>query len=213
MQDPTVTDKAEPAAAPWSRQATPWNALKADTHRQYGCFSWTRLVAGILTRRTFRVVATMRLCQAAHASRGLGRLMLPLWQALHRITQQRAGLDLPWRTSIGPGLSIAHGWGLVVNARARLGRNVTLFHGTTIGQRDRLDQGGTRISDTPTVDDDVWIGPHAVVVGGVCVGRGSRIAAGALVAEDVPSYSIMQGNPAKVVKRNCMPDVVHPSPL
>jgi acetyltransferase-like isoleucine patch superfamily enzyme len=50
------------------------------------------------------------------------------------------------------------------------------------------------------VADDVWIGTHVVVLDGVSIGAGSAVAAGSIVTEHVPGWSIAAGNPAKVVK-------------
>ena len=50
-----------------------------------------------------------------------------------------------------------------------------------------------------TIEDDVWLGTGAVILKGVTVGQGAVISAGAVVSSDVPPYSIMAGNPAKVV--------------
>lgn len=50
------------------------------------------------------------------------------------------------------------------------------------------------------IEDDVWVGTRAVILRGVCVGRGSIVGAGALVTKSVPPYSIVGGNPACVVK-------------
>lgn len=50
------------------------------------------------------------------------------------------------------------------------------------------------------VDDDVWIGTNSLILSGVKIGKGSIIAAGSIVTKDVPPYSIVGGNPAKVIK-------------
>lgn len=50
------------------------------------------------------------------------------------------------------------------------------------------------------IEDDVWLGTGAIILKGVTIGRGSVIAAGALVTKDVPPYSIVGGLPAKVIK-------------
>ena len=50
------------------------------------------------------------------------------------------------------------------------------------------------------IEDGVWIGSNAVILSGVTIGRGAVIGAGAVVVSDVPSYSIVVGNPAKVAK-------------
>lgn len=197
----------------WQETQVNLSALKADTHRQYGAFSWAHLLKGVLTRRTFRVVVTMRLCQAAATSRGPARaLQFPL-KLLHRIATHLAVVDFPWSTSVGAGLAITHGWGLVVSPGARIGRNVTLFHGVTIGRRDRIAADGTRVTEDPVLEDEVWVGPNAIIVGGVTVGRGSRIGGGAFVSSDVPPYSVVAGNPSSIVRSNCVPDVMNPAPV
>ncbi len=189
-----------------------WVDLKADTFRQYGKFDWGRLITGALTRRTFRLIVTLRLCQMAARSRGIARVALPLFKAFHHLAANRAAIDLSWRTDIGPGLAITHGWGLVVNCGARIGRNVTLFHGVTLGRRDRINTDGERTTEYPILEDEVWVGPHAIIVGGVTIGRGSRIAGGAFITDNVPPHSVVSGNPAVVVKSNCVPDVMNPAP-
>lgn len=51
------------------------------------------------------------------------------------------------------------------------------------------------------IEDDVWIGGNSVVLSGVKIGRGSVIGAGSVVTKNVPKYSIVVGNPSKVIKR------------
>lgn len=70
--------------------------------------------------------------------------------------------------------------------------NQNLF-GTSIEQD--IDSKG-KIS----IEDDVWIGSNCVVLSGVTIGRGSIIGAGSTVVKDIPRYSIVVGNPAKVIK-------------
>ncbi|MCP5267227.1 MAG: serine acetyltransferase [Burkholderiaceae bacterium] len=190
-----------------------WTDLKADTHRQYGRFSMAALAKGFLANRTFRVLVSLRLCQGVSRANPLARLMLPPCKLLHRLTTSLAAMDLPWRTTVGAGLALTHGWGLVVNQEARIGRNVTLFHGVTLGRRDRIAPSGERLVEYPVIEDEVFVGPHAVIIGGVTIGRGSRIAAGAVITEDVPAHSVVAGNPAAVVKSGCTPDVMNPAPL
>lgn len=192
---------------------SPWQALKGDTHRQYGRFSWGCLLKGALGRRTFRPIVTMRLCQTIAASRSWARFTLPLFKAFHRVACQMAAMDLPWGMQVGAGLALTHGWGLVVTPGAQLGNNVTLFHGVTLGRRDRIARDGTRSTDYPVLEDEVWVGPHAIIVGGITIGRGSRIAGGAFVTESIPPYSVVSGNPASIIKSNCVPDVNNAAPL
>jgi len=186
-------------------------AFRADTWRVFGRFSWPIALRGFVLRRNYRAVATLRLCHYAANGKGLfTRPFLIFARLLHRMACHSAGIDLPWATRVGGGLALTHGWGLVVNENAVIGRNVTMLHGATLGQRDRLGADGSRSpGGSPVIEDDVWIGPHAIIVGPITVGRGSRIAGGACVFEDVPPRSIVVGNPARVVKSDCTPDVMN----
>ena len=59
-----------------------------------------------------------------------------------------------------------------------------------------------RIEDDPGViiEDDVWIGTRAIILAGVTIGHGAVVAAGAVVTKSVPPYSIVGGNPAKIIR-------------
>jgi len=75
----------------------------------------------------------------------------------------------------------------------------TVSHHTERCDISMNDQG---IHCAPVViEDDVWIGMHAVILQGVTIGRGAIIGAGAVVNKDVPAWSIAVGVPAKVTKR------------
>lgn len=52
-----------------------------------------------------------------------------------------------------------------------------------------------------TLDDEVWIGANVVIVAGVTIGKHAVVAAGSVVTKDVPAYSVVAGNPAKIIKQ------------
>lgn len=52
------------------------------------------------------------------------------------------------------------------------------------------------------IEDDVWIGRRAIIMGGVTIGKGAVIGAGSVVTKDVPPYCVAAGNPA-IVRKNC----------
>lgn len=56
-------------------------------------------------------------------------------------------------------------------------------------------------SRSVSIEDDVWIGGHSIILPGVTVGRGSIVAAGAVITKDVPPFTIVGGNPARIIKR------------
>ena len=59
-----------------------------------------------------------------------------------------------------------------------------------------------------TIEEDVWIGSNAVILSGVTLGRGSVVAAGAIVTKDVPRYAIVAGNPARVIKKRFSDEII-----
>lgn len=84
---------------------TPLDALRADTHRQFGRSSWLLTFVACAKSRTFRVVVTMRLCQAlAHSRIRPLRIVLPLLKILHKVVTQLAAVDFSWQTDVGGGL-------------------------------------------------------------------------------------------------------------
>ena len=87
---------------------------------------------------------------------------------------------------------------------------MTLLHGVTIGQRDRIAPDGSRTTEYPVIEDGVFIGPNAIIIGGLRVGQGSRIAGGAFITQSIPPYSVVGGNPAVILKSNCTPDIMNP---
>lgn len=186
--------------------------FQADTFRAAGRTGAGAALKALLRGAGFRTLATLRLYQRCRTS-SVGRIMAPLVALAHRLFEGWASMQLPLNTRIGPGLAIAHCFGVVVNRNAVLGSNVTLFHGVTIGQGDEIGPNGERKTHYPVIEDDVWIGPHAVIAGNVRVGRGSRIMAGAVVVKDVPPHSMVAGNPSSIVREDCLPDVFNRAPI
>ncbi|NTW21965.1 serine acetyltransferase [Candidatus Falkowbacteria bacterium] len=114
----------------------------------------------------------------------------------------RFGFDISEKTEIGKGLYLGHFGGVVINPKAVIGKNVSIGHGVTLGKVQR----GAKIG-YPTIGDGAWIGPNAVIVGGITVGRNTLIGPGAYVNFDVPENSVVIGNPGQIVSdKGAYPD-------
>jgi len=105
---------------------------------------------------------------------------------------------------IGPGANLQAGAsGIVIGNKVMLGPNVSIMGGdhnfSEIGQF-MFDVKVKRPADDQTVvvEDDVWIGAGAIILKGVCLGRGCVVAAGSVVTKSIPPYTIVMGVPAKV---------------
>ena len=144
--------------------------------------------------------------------------MKPTPDVLHRLSHRlyRRGLILPARmiqaliflvfsavlpaeVAIGNRTRYGHGGvGIVLNSNATIGDHVLISHGVTIGGRSRQ----TRY---PVVENDVYIGAGAKILGDLTIGHHSIIGANSVVLSTIPPNSVAVGMPARVVRSNIDP--------
>jgi acetyltransferase-like isoleucine patch superfamily enzyme len=93
-----------------------------------------------------------------------------------------------------------------VNESITIGRDVLIAQAVTVRDTNHAFSGTDRpmavqgiVTSPVVIEDDVWIGHGAVILKGVRIGKGSIVAAGAVVTKDVSMYSIVGGVPAKVI--------------
>lgn len=108
----------------------------------------------------------------------------------------RYGLEIPPETSIGPGLYIGHPFNITINGASVIGRNCNIHKGVVIGQENRGFRKGA-----PIIGDRVWIGINSAIVGKVIIGDDVLIAPCTYVNCDVPSHSVVFGNPCIIKPR------------
>ena len=116
-----------------------------------------------------------------------------------RISQKAArktGIEIHPGATIGKGLFIDHGHGVVIGETTVIGDNVTIYQGVTLGGTGK--EKGKR---HPTIEDNVMIGAGAKILGSFVIGENSKIAAGSVVLDEVPPNSTVVGVPGVVVKQ------------
>jgi serine O-acetyltransferase len=120
---------------------------------------------------------------------------------LARLISQRAvrktGIEIHPGATIGEGLFIDHGNGVVIGETTIIGNNVTLYQGVTLGGTGK--EHGKR---HPTLEDNVMVSCGARVLGSFTVGENSKIGAGSVVLSEVPPNCTVVGVPGRIVKRD-----------
>jgi serine O-acetyltransferase len=173
------------------------NLIQADGFRYSGSLARKSLLSTYVHQPGFRFSYHLRKVTHHSSQRQLGAFA---FYAIHRIWLHlyrfRYGFDISPKTRIGPGLYIGHFGGVVISPDAILGANVNIAQGVTIGATSR----GRRMG-APTLQDRVWVGAHAILVGKITIGNDALIAPGAYVNFDVPSYSVVLGNPGRIVSQ------------
>lgn len=110
---------------------------------------------------------------------------------------RKTGIEIHPGATIGKRFVIDHGTGIVIGETAEIGDDVLIYQGVTLGGTGK--ETGKR---HPTIGNNVMISAGAKVLGPFKVGDNSRIAAGAVVLEEVPPNCTVVGVPAHIVKQN-----------
>lgn len=111
--------------------------------------------------------------------------------------RRRTGIEIHPGAQIGKGLFIDHGMGVVIGETAIIGDNCLIYQGVTLGGTGK-DKGKRH----PTLGDNVLVGSGAKVLGPFKVGNNVKIAANAVVLNEIPDNCTAVGVPARVVKKN-----------
>ena len=121
-------------------------------------------------------------------------------RAVSQLARFFTGIEIHPGATIGKGLFIDHGMGVVIGETAEIGDNCTLYQGVTLGGTGK-DIGKRH----PTLGDNVMVGAGAKVLGPIKISDNSKVAANAVVLKEVPENSTAVGIPAKVVRRHGQP--------
>jgi len=165
--------------------------IKADLQRVVpGKFSLAKLLQGFRSKG-FKYLFFMRLVAAAK-----NPVTKLIYRLLLRHYTYKYGFQIPPQAKIGGGLFIGHFGTVVISVHAQIGINCNLAHSVTLGATRRGAMKGA-----PKLGDYVWVGAGAVLVGNIKIGSNVLIAPNAFVNFDVPSNSLVIGNPGKIISK------------
>lgn len=141
---------------------------------------------------SFRAVRSYRIAHWFHEH---GHFFIARWISQH--SRHKTGIEIHPGAKIGKGLFIDHGAGVVIGETTEIGDNCTLYQNVTLGGTGK-DLGKRH----PTLGNNVMVGAGARVLGPFKIGDNSKIAANAVVLEEVPPNCTAVGVPARIVRIN-----------
>ena len=166
------------------------NKFSKDLYRYYGD-KGESLAQRILRPTELKYIALFRKAEKCRF-----KLLKLYYTVKLKLMSYKTHIQIPARTKIGEGFYIGHTGRVVINPDAVLGKNMNISTGVTIGVENRGKRKGA-----PVFEGNCWIGTNSVVVGKVKIGEDVLIAPLTFVNFDVPSHSIVVGNPAKIIHK------------
>lgn len=166
-----------------------YSTIQKDFYRESGKWLSSSQIWVKCVNPNLHFIYLLRKCQQ-HPKKSIKGMF---WRMVLRHHQIKYGFQIYPETQIGVGLYLGH-WGtLVINPKAKIGKNCNIAQGVTIAQANRGKNEGV-----PEIGDEVWIGPNAVIVGKIKIGSNVLIAPNAYINFDVPANSVVIGNPGVI---------------
>ncbi|MDC5819333.1 serine O-acetyltransferase [Vibrio europaeus] len=168
--------------------------LAADLYRIEGKSGFNAGLKEYFTGEGWKYIFHFRTCQFLKQRKILKIFLYPLFRLKLRQIGFKLGISIPVATQIGPGLYIAHFGGIIVNSRVKIGRNVNISQGVTIGTSNRGKSAGT-----PIIGDNVYLGPGCKVFGKVSIANNAVIGANATVNFDVKTCAVVAPTAGRII--------------
>ena len=144
-------------------------------------------------------------CYPGFQALSIHRISHKLWRCnfpliprlLSHFTRFITGVEIHPGATIGKGVFIDHGMGVVIGETSEIGDRCLLYQGVTLGGTGK--ESGKR---HPTLEANVVVGAGAKVLGAICIGTNTRIGAGSVVVKDVEANSTVVGIPGRIVHQS-----------
>ena len=165
--------------------------------------SFSGICKRILLDPGYRVVVYYRLAVYLKSIHFPGRFSSCLASLILVRICRVPGIEIFGQIPIGDGILMYHPHNIVIGRGTKIGRNVTIYNGVTLGARTlkRLDDNKDTVSRYPTIEDGVTIFSGAKILGPIIIGRNSLIGANSVVLDSFPPNSVIVGAPARTVTR------------
>lgn len=159
---------------------------------------WRHFIKDFIFQHRLRYIVYLRYSQKTNIV--LFRLFCEY--KLYRLTR-KYGIEIKAKTKIGSGFVMTHPYNITVSPYAIIGSNVTMMKGSTVGI-----SAGKR-SGAPIIGNNVYIGINSTIIGGIVIGDDVLIGPNTLINRDIPSHSMVVGNPCKIThKENATVDYI-----
>lgn len=168
--------------------------ILSDLFRYNADVSLKNFMSHALFHSGYKYSFWMRTCKFLHGNPVFKYILLPIALMILRHYEYKYGISIPFTTDIESGFYIGHFGCIVVNGNCRIGKNVNISQGVTLGQANRGKNKGC-----PVIEDNVYIGPGAKVIGAIKIGNNAVIGANCVVTADVPDNAVVGGVPGEVI--------------
>ena len=148
--------------------------------------------AEVLLYPSFKAILRYRIAHKLYCRK---HYFLARW--ISQRTVRKTGIEIHPGATIGKGLFIDHGSGVVIGETTVIGDNITLYQGVSLGGTGK--ECGKR---HPTLEDNVMVSAGARILGSFTIGENSKIGAGSVVLKEVPPNCTVVGVPGRIVKRD-----------
>ena len=174
--------------------------LKADLGRLISV-NKKNFVKFFLFNLTYKVCFWFRVGCYLHGDYGypimpgiLRKMIYPIVFLIQKHYQEKSGIQIRIGTNVGKGLCFTHYSAIIISPFSKIGENVTIFQGVTVG--------GMFGKGDPVIGDNVIAFAGSKIIGNVQVGNNVVIGANAVVSKDIPDNAVVVGVPAKVINYN-----------